>query len=303
MHYVHHGVDERKLRNRRIGNRLVTKRRKALVPEQSRHGLVQAPVRQGDRLVDAAGRAGGVGDQGIVPAAPAPVNDGGGVILAQQLVHKERAAAAPELPVVHLAEQCEFLRHIGSPGRGVGHDDAAQAQRILGLQDVPEDRRLDPWVAEDHVRNMLLPDHSIKLLHVDRVQIVEHRDGNTQHIQGVKHEDRAGGGRRQHPDAAVIRLGDTEGGEHLRVAIPPAEHLAIAVRPLSLCQGDRVQMFVAVGVQLPDKLPAFLLNDRSACDTLVQRLSGALRIALVIGQIGSSFLYMDFGDVPEWQVP
>ena len=242
---------------------------KARIAPQAGGSLVQPPVRERHRLVDAAGGAGGVDDRGVVGKA-ARVGDGRCLILRQKLVHEQHAVDLPELLRERAIEHAKLRRHKLSLHGDVHHHDAAEPQLLPAARQPGEYLRVQLRVAQHQVRQPLRFYHVGAVLLRAEVGLGEHGHRSPGHVQRVERENGVGGYFGEQADARMLCAGHVQRGEHLGIALPLTEHLPVGIASPAVDQRDGVQALVAGGIQLLDEFPALLLDDLSAFDAFLQ---------------------------------
>ena len=271
VQHVHHRVDPGHVQ-RQVGDHVLRGVLEVLVGllglDGAGHEGVHGLVGQGHRLVHAADRAGGVQHRDGVALA---VGDGIALVLLQHIVHQQAARHLPELLLVDVADQLQRgNREIPAHGAGQ-HDDVAQAQQLLVAQQALHQLGIGEQLRDDQVGDLLTLDHAVNLLLVVQVEVIDDGHGRAGHVQAVVREDGLGQRRADQRHPRTGRAVDAHAGERLRVALPVAEHLPVGVRPVAVADGDALQAVLAVGVQIPDKGPARLIDQLTALQPLLQQ--------------------------------
>ena len=288
MQHIHHRVDPGHVQ-RQIGDHVLRGVLEILVGilglDGAHHKGVHGLVGQGNRLVHAADRAGGVEDDGRLALA---VGDGEGLVLLQKVLHHQAAFHVAEQLPVHVPDQLQRGNEELSSHWAFQHDDVAQAQHLAVAKQALHQLREGPDLRDDQVRDLLPLDHAVDLLFIVQVEGIDEGHGRADHVQAIERENRLGQRRADERHPGTVLGGDVDAGERLGVTLPVTEHLAVGVRPVSVGDGHAVQALRAVGIQVPDKGPARLVDQLSALQAL-HRLLKLFLLAVFFFFLGVEF--------------
>ena len=157
MHLVDQAVDIAQIYDQATHRRF-HQGRQLLQLCQAGNRRVKRPVREHDRLPHAAGRAGGVQDEGGVAAVPGGKISGLFPIGAQKRIHADGRAPAFCVPVLSLLRSPQHGVHRAAAHGHMQIDHISQPELLPAHKQGAEQIRLCKIIGEDKVCQLLIPD-------------------------------------------------------------------------------------------------------------------------------------------------
>ena len=119
------------------------------------------------------------------------------------------------------------------------------------------------------IGNLLPFDHGPDTLFVVQIKMINKGYRSPGHIQRIERKNSLRLLRADQRHAGMIFACKVHTGKGFRVPFPIAEHLPVGIGPIAVVDRNAFQALLAVGIQFPDKGPAFLIRQFSAVKALL----------------------------------